>query len=181
MRRVVILLLALMSATAPAAVAGERLLVPQLDGWQPVVGHAGPTGEVTELIPDGETAETWTRRITVQAFRGAPVTVAGFLDNAAAGMAAACLHPVAAPPHLGRLDGAEAGSRLVTCGRTRTEPPAQGWGEVSLFYAVGGRQAFYVVSRSWRGPAFDAAPHPVAEAEMAEWITFMRAIRLEGR
>lgn len=177
MRRALVLISALFFATSTGAIAGERLLVPQLDGWRQVVGHAGPTGEVTELIPDRETAETWTRRITVQAFRGAPVGVAEFLDNAAAGIAKDCLHPMAEPPRLGRLDGAEAGSRLVTCGRTRTEPK----GAVSLFYAISGQAAFYVVSRMWRGAAFDTAPHPVPDAEMAEWIAFMRAIRFDGQ
>lgn len=173
MRPVLLLLSALWLISASGALAGERLLVPQLDGWRPVVGHAGPAGEVTEMIPEHESPDSWTRRMTVQAFRGVDLPVAEFLDKAAKGMAEPCVHPVIEPPRLGRLESAEAGSRLVACGRN-----ADGSGEVSMFYAIGGREAFYVVSRSWRGPAFDSAPHPVPDAEMAEWISFMRSVRL---
>lgn len=175
MRPVILLLSALGLVPLSGALAGERLLVPQLDNWRPVVGHAGPAGEVTEMIPQHESPEAWTRRMTVQAFRGINLPVAEFLDKAAEGVADSCDFPMIEPSRLGRLEGAEAGSRLVACGRN-----SGGSGEVSLFYAIGGREAFYVISRSWRGAAFDSAPHPVPHSEMDEWIGFMRAVRLGG-
>lgn len=172
MRRLAVLLLAYVLAMP--ALAGERLLVPQLPGWVPLASFAGSDTEVSELIPGGETPDTWTRRLVVQAFRGSDLTVPAFLDLLASKSAALCEQPAAEPMRLGRLGGMEAGSRFMACGRTK----AEGRGEYVLHYAIRGRDAFYVVIRAWRGAPFAAGTKPVADREMAEWVAFMRSITL---
>lgn len=162
----------LVSCLATPATAGERLLVPQLPGWQPLASFAAPDTEVTELIPAGESPEGWSRRLVVQAFRGATVSVPAFLDMVAANSAALCEQPAAEPARLGRLGPLEAGSRFVACGRSRAEDR----GEYALYYAIRGRDAFYVVIRAWRGAPFATATRPVPQQEIADWVAFMRAV-----
>ncbi|MEW5729573.1 MAG: hypothetical protein AB1918_17215 [Pseudomonadota bacterium] len=167
-----VLALIAVAAAAPAW-AGERLQVPQLPGWVAVASYAGPDSEVTELVPQGEEEEGWSRRIVVQAFRDAAMAVPAFLDLAAANSAALCAEGASAEPaRVGRLGPLDAGSRLISCGRTK----AEGRGEVALHYAIRGRDAFYVVVRAWRGSPFAAGAGPVSRRELDDWIGFMRAV-----
>lgn len=175
MRRIVLLSLSLLAALAQPARAVERLLVPQLAGWKVIVGHADPGAEISELIPELENPDNWTRRISVEAFRiGAQRTVAGLLDTVAKRSAEICDDALADVPRMGKLERYEAGSRFVACGRFRGD----GHGTYTLYYAIRGRDALYVVSRSWRGTPFAAGTIPVDERELADWIGFMRAISL---
>lgn len=167
-----VLLAAWLLALPAAAMAGERLQVPRPAGWQALPLHSAPGVEMDELVPEGETAETWTRRITVQAYRGTDLTVPAFLDLVARNTAAICDAAAAEPPRLGRLGELEAGSRFVGCGRAQ----ADGSGLYALYYAIRGRQALYVVIRAWRGAPFPAGQVPVAATERADWVAFMRAV-----
>lgn len=166
-----VLLLLLSGLPAGAA---ERLLVPHLPGWKVVVVHSDPGAEFSELIPESETTEAWTRRISVEAFRGAGNSVASFLDMVGRRSTEICDGASADAPRLGRLGTAEAGSRSVACGRYKGD----GKGTYTLYYAIRGRDAFYVVSRSWRGEAFAVDRVPVGQQELADWIAYMRAITL---
>ncbi len=171
MHRFVPALLCLLAA-APAH-SGEHLQVPRVPGWVAVASYAGPDSEVTELVPEGEPPEAAGRRMVVQAFRDSALAVAAYLEMVAINSAALCSDGASAePPRLGRLGPLEAGSRLVSCGRTKTE----GKGEVALHYAIRGRDAFYVLARAWRGAPFAAGANPVARREMDDWINFMRAV-----
>jgi hypothetical protein len=169
---VLVLVLSLLSSLPAGAV--ERLLVPQMAGWRAVVIHSDPGGEISELIPESETPETWTRRISVEAFRGAAATVSSFLDMVGRRSAEICDESGADAPRIGRLETAEAGSRTIACGRYKGD----GRGTYTLYYAIRGRDAFYVVSRSWRGEPFPVGRVPVGQQELADWIAYMRAITL---
>lgn len=166
------LVISLLSSLPAGAV--ERLLVPQLAGWKVVVLHSDPGAELTEQIPEFEMPETWTRRISVEAFRGAGNSVASFLEMVGRRSTEICDTSSADTPRLGRLGSAEAGSRSVACGRYRGD----GKGTYTLYYAIRGRDAFYVVSRSWRGDPFAMDRVPVGAQELADWIAYMRAITL---
>lgn len=154
--------------------ASERLQVPQLSGWKVVTSVTDRAGESTELIPQQETADTWTRRITVQAFRGVPITVSGFLEQVVQKTAPVCDGATAGPPSLGRVSGAEAGTRTVACGRYKGD----GRGTFSLHYVIRGREAFYVVSRIWRGEPFNPAQTPISADEMQDWTDYVGGIEL---
>ncbi|CAA7611790.1 hypothetical protein [Magnetospirillum sp. UT-4] len=167
------LALAMVLLTVPAA-AAERLQVPQLAGWKVVTGVVDRAGEATDLIPASETPETWTRRATVQGFRGVGLTVAGFLDQVVAKTAEVCDGAAAGPASLGTVSGAEAGSRTVACGSYKGD----GRGSYTLYYAIRGREAFYVVSRSWRGAPFAVGTVPVPAPELAEWAAWVHGLDL---
>lgn len=166
--------LAMMMVLALPAHAAERLQVPQLVGWKVIASVSDRAGEATELIPEAETAETWTRRVTIQAFRGVGMTATAFLDQVVQKTAAVCDGAAAGQASLGTVSGAEAGSRTVACGRYKGD----GKGSYTLYYVIRGRDAFYVVSRTWRGNPFPAGTNPVPPAELAEWKAYVDALDL---
>ncbi|HLO78495.1 MAG TPA: hypothetical protein VK196_18725 [Magnetospirillum sp.] len=157
-----------------AAQASERLQVPQVSGWKVVANVADRTGESTELIPQQERADNWTRRITVQAFRGVPMTVPAFLEQVVQRTAEVCDGATAGPASLGKVGGAEAGTRSVACGRYKGD----GRGTFTLHYVIRGREAFYVVTRIWRGEPFDPAVTPITAAELRDWTDYVNGIEL---
>ncbi|MBR9973047.1 hypothetical protein [Magnetospirillum sulfuroxidans] len=171
MRRIVSACLALIAVAAPAG-AAERLQVPQLVDWKVLSAVADKTGEATELIPADETGETWTRRVSVQAFRGVPLTVQAFLDQAVSNAAGVCEAAAAGPSSLGRVSGYEAGSRTIACGKYKGD----GHGTYVLHFVIRGREALYVVSRMWRGAPFGLGAVPVPDAELAQWRAYADAI-----
>ena len=171
MRRIVFACSVLIGLAAPAG-AAERLQVPQLADWKVLSTVADKTGQATELIPVGETGESWTRRISVQAFRGVPLTVPAFLEQAVSNAAAVCEAAAAGPSSLGRVSGLEAGSRTIACGKYKGD----GRGTYVLHFVIRGREALYVVSRMWRGAPFGLGEVPVPDGELAEWRAYADAI-----
>lgn len=171
MRRIVFVCSVLIALAAPA-VAAERLQVPQLADWKVLSTVTDKTGQATDLIPVGETGETWTRRISVQAFRGVPLTVPDFLDQAVSNAASVCEAAAAGPVSLGRVAGLDAGSRTIACGKYKGD----GHGTFVLHFAIRGREAFYVVSRMWRGAPFAQGQVPVPDDELAEWRAYADGI-----
>lgn len=172
MRTVMALLVGLLAAGN--ALAAERLQVPQVPGWKIVSSVSDRAGESTELIPEAETEPNWTRRISVQAFRGVGMTVPAFLDQVVQKVAAVCDGATAGPPSLGKVNGAEAGTRTVACGRYKGD----GNGTFSLHYVIRGKEALYVVTRMWRGEPFNPAQVPISQAELAEWTDYVNALDL---
>jgi len=175
MRRFVAAFLAVLPFAIGPAVAAERLLVPELSGWKVVDSHTDGVADVTELIPAGESAETWSRRVTVQAFRVSAMGANAFLDGLAARTEEVCDGFAADPIRPLRMPGAEAGRRTIACGRYKGD----GKGVYTLFTAVRGANALYVLSRAWRGePYHPGGTPPVAAAELAEWAAMSDAVRL---
>lgn len=156
------------------SLAAERLQVPQLPDWKVLSSVTDKAGQATELIPATETAETWTRRITVQAFRGVPLTVKDFLDQAVEKTAPVCDAAAAGPASLGLVAGREAGSRTIACGKYKGD----GRGTYVMHFAIRGAEAFYVVSRMWRGAPFATGQVPVPGDELLQWREFADAIDL---
>lgn len=174
MRTIGLAVMMAVGLAAGAASASERLQVPQLPGWKVVASVSDRTGESTDLIPATESAETWTRRVTVQAFRGVPMTVPAFLDQVAQKTAEVCDGATAGPASTGKVSGFEAGTRSVACGRYKGD----GRGTFTLHYVIRGQEAFYVVTRLWRGEPFNPATTPISAEELREWSDYVGAIEL---
>lgn len=168
------LVMAIMLCCAGAAQAAERLQVPQLPGWKVVVTVNDRAGEASELILETETPETWTRRVTIQAFRGVPMTVTNFLDQVVQKTDEVCDGATAGPASLGKVSGADAGTRTLACGRYKGD----GRGSFTLHYVIRGQEALYVITRIWRGTPFNPATMPIGTGELAEWRDYVNAITL---
>ncbi len=163
-------------APGPAR-AGERLLVPRLHGWVLADSHHGPTIEVDDLFPRGQNIHKWTQRLSIDAFRRTPMTVQQFLVGVVAQTGAACKNVAASPITLSLLDGVPAGRRTVACGRYAGD----GKGEFTLYYAIRGSAALYVLARAWHGAAFTPGQTaPIPAAELARWNAAFDTVRLCG-
>ena len=162
-------------ATSVPAWSAEQILVPQLPGWK-VIDHRDAQGvEVNSLIPSSETDDTWTRRLTVQAYRGSPMTATAFLEGLVERIDEVCdsigVEPIVADPP-GPNEGAR---RVIACGRYKGD----GMGSYTLYYALRGRDALYILARSWRGePFIPSVTRPVTQAELARWQVTFDAVRL---
>jgi hypothetical protein len=175
MRKATRVALALVLGLSPwAADAAERIEVPELPGWKVVANVRDRAGESTDLIPSGESNDTWSRRVTIQAFRGSPMTVPEFLDQVLTRTAQVCDGAAAGPPSLGKVSGVQAGTRTIACGRYKGD----GRGTFALHYVIRGREAFYAVTRLWRGVPFDPSVTPLSAAELREWTDYVGAIEL---
>ena len=173
MRRIFALACSL-SLAALSAQAGERLLVPELSGWKTLNSAFDRSAEISELIPGLEDSETWTRRLSVHAFRGSPMSAAEFLSGIEPRSDEVCDSILAEPVRPERLGEAPAGRRVVSCGRYKGD----GKGSYTLYFAIRGREALYVVARSWRGGPFRPGQAPVAPTELADWNAHLDGVRL---
>jgi hypothetical protein len=165
---------------AAQAEAGERLLVPQLAGWTQIEEENGAGIQSSSFVPQGETSQDWHMRLTVQAYPGTGLTALGFLDQVVERIDESCEGSSAGPIATAPLTGHEAGRRVIRCGRYLGD----GMGLVTLYYAIRGRQALYVVARSWRGEPFKVGQdQPVSEAEIGRWGRSLDPIKLcdDGR
>jgi hypothetical protein len=97
--------------------AAEQVLVPQLSGWKAVDHHVAQGIESDSLIPGGETEEDWTHRLTVQAFRGTPMTAVEFLDALVDRVDEVCDSIAVEPIIPGPAGPYESARRVIACGR----------------------------------------------------------------
>ncbi|MDA8232994.1 MAG: hypothetical protein M0006_16820 [Magnetospirillum sp.] len=175
-RRAAIALSAILFAAAAPAWAKERLVVPELADWKVVDTHTDGIADVRELVPANQTDDDWTQRLSIQAFRGAAMSAGTFLGGLPQQMEPVCDGMAAEPVRTVALDGAaDAGRRAIACGRFKGD----GKGNYTLYYAIHGREALYVLARAWRGAPFDTAAPPVSAARLAEWNAMFDAVRLE--
>ncbi len=163
----------LMTGTAPVR-ARERLLVPQIPGWVVTESYNDPIAQITELVPAGETSDTWTRRLTVQAFTGSPMSAADFLKGLVPHTADVCEGFQAGPVVEAPVPGADGGRRTISCGKYRGD----GRGSFTLFYALRGHSALFVLARAWRGAPFQPDTPPVNATELDAWNRLFDGVRL---
>ena len=175
MRKIIAaLFLTFLVVTGPVR-AGERLLVPELMGWRVISTHNDQFADVSELIPPSQSEEDWTRRLTVQAFRGGKMDAGEYLDGLIPRTEEVCDSIVAEPIQRTPLAGFEGGRRSIACGRYQGD----GKGSYTLFFAIRGHEALYVLARSWRGEAFKPQTgSPVPAQEFADWQALFDGVRI---
>jgi len=118
-------------------------------------------GVITEMVPDGQTVETWTEMVTVQIFFGMHDSVSGFRLRMEKLWAQSCAGARSAP-----VSGGIENGYVVTIWRQSCPLNRQtGQPETTLFKAIAGRDSFYVVQK-----AFKFEPSPDAAAEWARYL-----------
>ena len=155
--------------------AAEQLQVPELSGWKNVDTIDAPGVQTSSLIPGEETQDNWSRRLTVQAFTSTGMSATAFLDGMAAQIETSCEGFKAEPTTSIQVSGHEAGRRVIGCGRFKGDD----LGNYTLYFAIRGRQALYVLARSWRGQPYDVArTTPIALSELSRWAATFDKVRL---
>ncbi len=155
------------------------LYVPIPLDWQLGYQAANHAMSIAEYVPKGQTVENWQHMITVQIFnQGETFTPESFLLRIAE-LAAPLCHG-----YKGHMISAAAGAKkeanavlfIQYCGRY--EKTQQG--EATLFKAIKGTHAFYVVQQAWRGPAFIMQDIPIDKKQVQAWIEYMNTVALSS-
>ncbi|HEY5645029.1 MAG TPA: hypothetical protein VIS76_03730 [Pseudomonadales bacterium] len=166
--------------TSPAR-TGEQLLAQPPAGWQQVGATNLAKLKRAEFVPEDETAETWTSRITFEALSEDPLPdPIEFVDLLATGREGDCGTFERLPTFSGEENGYPTSVDLLVCHRDRESDRS----EVLLMKTIRGNEAFYVVTRGRRGPAIAKGGQSDIEAqEIAAWAVYLRSIKLcdDGR
>jgi hypothetical protein len=166
---------------APAAGAqqlGEHLYInfkTMLPGWTLLPTQRGRQVELTEIVPPGQNQQNWTDQVAVNIIYGTPnQSPQDLLAQRVQLIQHECEDSQAGPVAPAVENGYETALRAVAC----TKAKRWGQGEISLFKAWRGRDASYLVARSWRGPPFAKNDRPVPPETTLQWLAFMQGIVL---
>jgi hypothetical protein len=166
---------------APAARAqqqGEHLYInfkTMLPGWTLIPTQRGQGVELTEIVPPGQNQQNWTDQVAVNILYGTPkMTPVDLLAQRVQLIQRECEDSQVGAVVPGVDNGYETAVRAVACTKTKR----WGQGEVSLFKAWRGRDAMYMVARSWRGAPFAKNARPVPPETTVQWLAFIQAVVL---
>ena len=163
------------AAAALAQSSGEQLFVPPPKGWV-IVYHLQKSGtELTEVTPQGQSAKEWTEMLAVRIVAAEPAkTPEDMLTGILADIKEECEAVGAGPVNPASENGYDTAMRAVAC------PKSKDWGkgELSLFKVLKGQDRTYVVSRAWRGDAFEKDHLPVPPEVTKQWLAFMKQVVL---
>lgn len=161
------LTLALVAPQAQAEpLRNETLLQTLPKGF--VIGHATDDGRdaFTEMIPQGERVENWSRMLTTQVMRGrGHVTPAQFHASMGEMWRQACPDARVGELQTGVENGYAIGLWLQACPHN----PASGMPEYTFFKAIQGNDSFYVIQAALR--------RQPSEAEIEESLGWLRGAR----
>ncbi len=142
-----------LAVAAQPAVDAEKLIVSPPEDFKVGYDSRDADKSITEFVPAQESVEDWTRMLTVQVFRHAKVEAAAFLQGIGKGYLAACPGTSVRGNGIrtGQVNGYVVSMLVLQCPRN----PATGKPETTIFRAIKGNDALYVVQRAWRA---DPAP-----------------------
>lgn len=168
-------------AFAGAAVAeesSEHLYVnyrKMLPGWTVAPTQRGPGVELTEIVAPGQSPQNWTDEVAVNIIYGAPKqSPQQLLADRIASVERECEDAAVGPVSPSVENGYETAMRATAC----TKVKRLGQGEVTLYKAWKGREAMYLVARSWRGPPFEKGHVPVPPETTLQWLAVIQSIVL---
>lgn len=160
---------------AGPGLGGEQLLVPLPPGdW--IVGYAAGNGnqDITEYVPRGQRVDDWGEMLTVQVFRGDPMPALAFLERmkAAADREQPCDVTDFSIIGSRKVDGYDGSRASMYCTRGKQT----GKGEITLFQALRGRDALYVVQRAKRTPPYTTKAVPTTPEESPAWGNHLNSV-----
>lgn len=181
MRRIAALLALLAAAPGAAAEdfakgdpAGDQILFNPPDGWSPAQQEKGESTYHILYLPEGSTVDDWQWSLKVQIFFNLAadrpdLSAADFTENLVRFYAASCDASDASPVSAFDEYGYQAAARVVVCPRLLGEAR----GSVTMLKVMRGRASYFMVERTWRGPAFTTETTPVSQATLDDWAEFL--------
>ncbi len=135
----------------------------------------GRNVELTEIVPPGQNQQNWTDQVAVNILYGpSQQSPQDLLAQRVQLIQRECEDTALGPVSPLVENGYETALRAVAC----TKAKKWGQGEVSLYKAWRGRDAMYLVARSWRGAPFDKTHVPVPPETTLQWLAFVQSIVL---
>jgi hypothetical protein len=132
---------------------GELLHIDLPPGWMVGSSQRQGTTQLIEYIPKGQTLPEWKEMITVKTFRGASLAPEEMLSNAIHLTQKACTTSRQIKGiKSSTVNGYPAAEVVLICG----ENPYTHRAEITLYKAIQGRQALYLLQRAWSRAPFDA-------------------------
>lgn len=138
--------------------AGEVYIAGLPQGWSLGFQESTEIGHHLEWVPAGQPPKDWRDMIAYQLFpKLVGLSPDQFLAKMADHYADSCEQVLATDVEGTPSNGFPGALRVLAC----TKNKVTGLGEVTLFRAVMGEQAFYVVQRAWRTDPFPPESIPV--------------------
>jgi hypothetical protein len=137
-----------LAVAAQPALDAENLIVSPPGDFKVGYDSHDANKSITEFVPAQETVEDWTRMLTVQVFRHAKIEAAAFLQGVGKGFAEACPGTTVRGNGIrtGQVNGYVVSMLFLQCPKN----PATGKPETTIFRAIKGNDALYLVQRAWR-------------------------------
>ncbi|MGE0625966.1 MAG: hypothetical protein AB7I04_09660 [Pseudomonadales bacterium] len=153
---------------------GERLLAQPPAGWQQTGATNLPTLRRAEFVPDDETADDWTHRITFEAMIETPLPdPIEFVDLLAESRQRECGTFERLPTFSGEENGYPTSVDLLVCHHDRKTDTS----EVVLMKTIQGNDAFYIITRGERGAPIPEGGKPsVEDVEVGAWALYLRSV-----
>lgn len=153
----------------------ENLLVSVPDGWEMVTDEKNDHGMLSEFVPKGETAQNWTRMITIQVFHNIPdeVTPKSYLNKMIEAAKEAVQEGTFTVEDLKIEDDSNYPTAAIQwfAGQVKSTDK----GEITLIRAIRGQDAFYLIQMAWRQPVFKKTEDvTVPRKQIDEGIEFLR-------
>lgn len=137
---------------------GEVYIAGLPRGWDLGFQESNEIGHHLEWVPKGQPVKDWRDMIAFQLFpKLIDVQPAQFLTKMADHYAQSCDQVLATDIEGTPANGYPGALRVLAC----TKNKVTGMGEVTLFRAVMGKEAFYVAQRAWRMQPFSPEAIPV--------------------
>lgn len=137
----------------------EHLAIPMFpNGWTRSVTQSGSI-EVSEYMPQNQTASTWRDKITLEIHHGSNTLPLDAYQRRALGQVREnCDGILEGKLQTGMNNGFPAAYWMLGCKRDRRG----NWGELRYTKAIQGGDTLYLLSRSWRTPVYaeDGPPLP---------------------
>lgn len=142
---------------------GEVYIAGLPSGWTLGFQESNEIGHHLEWVPDGQAPKDWRDMIAYQLFpKLIELDPDQFLTKMADHYADSCEQVLATDIEGTPNNGYAGALRVLACTRNKVT----GLGEVTLFRAVMGERAFYVVQRAWRMDPFEPDAIPVTGEQL---------------
>ncbi len=152
-----------------AALADERLAMPQFPiGWVEAFSRGGDQ-EMVEYVPPGQSATTWQRKIVVEVYHNFENLPLDTLQRRASSQNRdSCKGVVEGKFQSGVNNGYPSAFWTLGCKRDKRS----GFGEARYTKAIQGRNGLYMLTQIWRTPAYDTVPN-ISTQEIEGVMSFL--------
>ncbi|MCB1684937.1 MAG: hypothetical protein R3E82_17745 [Pseudomonadales bacterium] len=154
---------------------GEQLLAGAPPGWKEAFASEAPGLRMAEFIPEDESIESWTRKITFESSAGAPLPdPIEFVKGISKDQEGTCEGFESFSTFSGFENGYPTSVHLLVCHHSRIIDRSQ----VTMLKAIQGNERFFVITRALRGPPMEEGTRVISADDIAAWSLYLRSITL---